>query len=309
MPYDLIIIGGGPAGITAGIYAARKKLKTLLFVRDFVGQVGKISEIENWPGEEMISGMDLMKKLSNHLKKFEIDIKEVDEVVKLSKSGESFDVETKKGNHFSSRSVIVTSGRVQRRLGVPGEEEFEGRGVSVCSTCDAPFYKDKIVAVIGGGNAGFRTALDLIPYAKQIYIFDATAKARADEVFQEQAKKSGKVEVIFNTKVLEIKGNKLVESILYQDLVLRENKELAIGGVFVEIGSKPATDFMRGLVDFNETGDIAINCKTCQTSVPGLFAAGDVTDIEYKQLIIAAGEGAKAALSAYKYLQDRAAGL
>ena len=307
--YDLIIIGGGPAGITAGIYAARKKIKTLLLVRDFVGQVGKISEIENWPGEEMISGMDLMKKLSNHLKKFEIEIKDGEEVLKLSKDEDNFRIETKKGSQILSKSIIVASGRTQRRLGVPGEEEFEGRGVSICSTCDAPFYKDKIVAVIGGGNAGFRTALDLIPYAKQIYIFDATAKARADEIFQEQAKKSGKVEIIFNAKVLEIKGNKVVESISYQDLVSQENKELAIGGVFVEIGSKSANDFMTGLVDFNISGDIIIDCKTCQTSLPGLFAAGDATDIEYKQLIIAAGEGAKAALSAYKYLQDREAGL
>lgn len=315
--YDLIIIGGGPAGITAGIYGARKKLNILLLTRDFVGQVGKISEIENWPGFEKISGQELMQNILNHFKKFacpptlgvkttggrEIEIKEGEDIKEIKKEGDIFEIESKRGNKFNSRAVIIASGRIHRLLGVPGEKEFTGRGVSFCSICDSPFFKDKKVAVIGGGNSGFRTALDLIPYAKKIYIFDALSKIKADEIFQERAEKSGKIEIILNTKVEEIKGKDKVERLLYQDLVSKEKKELAIDGVFIEIGSIPATDFLKDLVDFDEAGDIIINPKTCETKTAGLFAAGDVTDVEYKQIIIAAGEGAKAGLSAYEYLQ------
>lgn len=303
--YDLIIIGGGPAGITAGIYASRKKLKTLLITKNFVGQVGKISEIDNWPGFEKISGMELMKKLLSHLKRFETEIKEGEDVKELKKQGEIFEIETKRGEKFSSRAVVITSGRIPRLLGVAGEKEFLGRGVSTCSICDAPFFKDKIVVVIGGGNAGFRTALDLISYAQKIYIFEASSKVRADEIFQEKAKESGKVEIMLNTKVLEIKGKDKVEGLFYQDLASQEKKELAAEGIFIEIGSIPVTAFLKNLVEFNERGEIIINPKTCETKLPGLFAAGDVTDVEYKQLIIAAGEGAKAALSAYNYLQAK----
>jgi len=301
--YDLIIIGGGPAGITAGIYAARKKLKTLMLVRDLVGQVGKISEIENWPGEEKISGPDLIKKFSDHLKQFEIEIKDGEDVKDIRKEKDIFKVITKNKNEYSSRAVIVCSGRTQRTLGVPGEEEFFGRGLSHCSICDAPFYKDKTVAVVGGGNAGFRIALDMIPYARKIYIFEASSKIRADEAFQELAKNSGKIEIIFNARVESIGGEKAVSSVEYMDMVSKERKELSIDGIFIEIGSIPATDFLDKLVDFTDQGDVVINSKTCETRTPGLFAAGDVTDVKYKQLIIAAGEGAKAALSAYNYLQ------
>jgi thioredoxin-disulfide reductase len=302
--YDLIIIGAGPAGITAGIYAARKKLKTLLLVRDLVGQAGKISEIENWPGEKNISGMSLMQNLLDHLRGFEIEIKEGEIATDIKKKGEFFEIKTKRGNSYSTKTIVVASGRTQRHLGVPGEEEFTGRGVSICSTCDAPFYKDKIVAVVGGGNAGFRTALDLIPYASKIYILDASGKIRADEAFQEKANQSGKIEIIFNAKVLEIKGEKRAEHLLYQDVLTKEQKELPVGGVFIEIGSVPATEFLDGFVDFTKSGDVAINPKTCETKTPGIFAAGDVTDVVYKQLIIASGEGAKAALSAHNYLQN-----
>jgi len=317
--YDLIIIGGGPAGITAGIYASRKKLKTLLLTKDFVGQWGNISEVENYPAFEKISGMELVKRFLNHLKNFEIEIKEGEEVKKIKKNNEVFEIETKKDNKFQSRAVIVTSGRNPRPLGVPGEKDFIGRGISYCTICDAPFFKDKFAAVIGGGNAGFRAALDLIPYAKRIYILEASPKVRADEIYQERASQAGKVEIIFNTKVLEIKGKDKapksplatgvpaeglgIGSIVYQNLISQEKKELPIDGVFVEIGSIPVTSFLNTLVDFNEMGEVKIDSKTCTTKTPGLFAAGDVTDIEYKQIIIAASEGAKAALSAYNYLQ------
>ena len=303
--YDLIIIGGGPAGITAGIYSARKKLNTLLITKDPIGQVGKIREIENWPGIEKISGMELMQKLSNHLKKFKIEIKDGEEAKEIRKNEDIFEIEAKTGNKFDSRTVIIASGRNQRPLGVPGEKEFIGKGVSYCSICDAPFFKDKTVAVIGGGNAGLMTVLDLIPYAKKIYVFETSSKLRADEVFQEKAKNSGKVEIIFTAMAKEIKGKEKVEKLIYQDLISKEIKELPLDGIFVEIGSLPATNFVKDLVDFSQAGDIMINPKTCETKTLGLFAAGDVTDIAYKQMIIAAGEGTKAALSAYNYLQTR----
>lgn len=301
--YDVIIIGGGPAGITAGIYVARKKMKALMLVRDLVGQVGKISEIENWPGFGKISGMELMENLTKHLKQFDIEIRDGEEVIAFKKENGVFQIKTKRGKDFSSKTVIVASGRTQRPLGVPGEKEFLGKGVAICSTCDAPFFKDKTVVVVGGGNAGFRTALDLIPYSKKIYIFDAQAQSKADEAFQELAKQSGKVEVIFNAIVKEIKGKEKVEEIIYQDLVSHEITNLPAEGVFVEIGSIAADDFLKeDGVEFNKAGDVVVSPKTCETNLPGLFAAGDVTDIEYKQLIIAAGEGAKAALSAHEYL-------
>jgi len=305
MLFDLIIVGGGPAGITAGIYAARKKMKILIIVRDFVGNVGKISEIENWPGFEKISGMELMQKLIKHLRNFEIEILEGDEAKSVKKIGEEFEIQTKDAKKFTSRTVIIASGRSAVKLGVPGEAEFAGKGVSSCSTCEAPFFRDKIVGVVGGGNSGFRTALDLIAYAKKVYIFDATEKIRADEVFQEKARESGKIEIIFNAKVEKINGNDLVNELVYRDMISNEIKTLQIDGVFVEIGSMPATEFVNDLVDFNEAREIIIEQKTCKTKTPGLFAAGDVSDVQYKQLIVASGEGTKAALSAYNYLQEK----
>ncbi len=302
--FDLIIIGGGPAGVTAGIYAARKKLKTLLITKDFLGQASKASEVENYPGFEEISGSDLMEKFKNHLKKFEIEIKEKEWVKEIQKTKEGFKVKANHQEEYETKAIIITSGRDPRPLEVPGEKEFIGKGVSYCPICDAPFFKDKTVAVIGGGNAAFGTALDLIKYCPKIYILEFSSKIRADEINQERVKASGKIEVILNAQVKEIKGKEWVEALIYEDLLNKETKELPLAGVFVEIGSIPATSFVKDLVEFTETDEIKINPQTCETKTPGLFAAGDVTDIEYKQIIISAGEGAKAALTAYEYLEN-----
>jgi thioredoxin-disulfide reductase len=303
MTYDLIIIGGGPAGITAGIYDARKKIKTLLITKDFIGQVAKTAEVENYPGFKKISGIDLTKKLEAHLREFEIEIREGEKVKKIRKKGKNFEVNTAEGKNFEAKSIIIATGGDPRPLEVPGEKEFIGKGVSYCSTCDAPFFKEKKVAVIGGGNTGFEATLDLEKYAKKILIFERSDKVTADEILQEKVKSLGKVEILLNKEVKEIKGERNIDSLLYQDKISQKSERIPIDGVFVQIGSVPATAFVKSLVDFNEKDEIKIDTKTCATSTPGIFAAGDVTDIKYKQIIIAAGEGAKAALSAYEYLQ------
>ena len=301
--FDLIIIGGGPAGITAGIYAARKKLNTLIISKDFVGQVGKTSLIENWPGNKKISGVVFLERLKKHLDKFVIDINEGEEVLKIKKGKGVFEVRTTEKDRYFTKSIIIATGANPRFLEIPGEKKFVGRGVSYCVTCDGPFFKNKVVAVIGGGNAGFETALDLAGYAKKIYILEFSSEAKADEFLQEKAVKNKKIELIYLAAAKEIKGDGFVKSLSYQDLKSKKIKKLSVGGVFVQIGHVPAGGFVKGLVDFNKRNEIKINPRTNETKTKGLFAAGDVTSIPYKQIVIAAGEGAKTAISCYDYLK------
>jgi thioredoxin-disulfide reductase len=303
MIYDLIIIGGGPAGITAGIYAARKKLKTLLITKDFLGQVTKTGQIDNYSGFPEISGMKLMKKFEGHLKKFDIKINEDEEVTKVEKAGESFLVKTKKRNEFLGKTIIIATGRDPRPLEIPGEKEFIGRGVSYCSVCDAPFFKDKSAAVIGGGNSGFETALDLTKYAKRIFIFERSDKITADEILQEIIKKESKIQVHLNKEMKKIEGTGKVQALIYQDLKTGKTFQVPIDGIFVQIGSVPATGFLKGVCEFNENDEIKVDFETCITSCLGIFAAGDVNDGKWKQIIIAAAEGCRAALAAHNYLQ------
>jgi thioredoxin-disulfide reductase len=303
--YDLIIIGGGPAGITAGIYAARYKLNTLLIAKNFGGQMArKAVDIENYPGFEKISGLSLIQKFEKHLRKQKIDI-ERDSVTKVRKIGKNFSILTGSRKRFQSRVVVITSGADPRPLEVPGEKKFIGKGVSYCTACDAPLFADKTVAVIGGGNAGFEAALALVGYVKKVYILEFNPEVRADEINQFQAKKTGKIEVITSAALKKIQGKEFVESVIYQDRKSKTLKPLEVQGVFVEIGSIPATGFVKGLVDFNERDEIKIDPRSNMTKTPGLFAAGDVTDVKWKQIVIAAGEGAKATLSIYEYLQKQ----
>ncbi len=302
MSYDLIIIGGGPAGITAAIYAGRQKLKTLLITKEFSGQLAKKAvAIENYPGFEEISGIELIKKFERHLKKQDIDIK-MEEVIGVRKIDKKFTVVTKNKNEFESKAVIIASGADPRPLEVPGEKKFLGRGVSYCAVCDGAFFVNKNVAIIGGGNSGFETAIFLSKIAKKIYILEYGQEVKADSENQQIVKKTGKVEIITDVQIKEIQGNKFVESILYQDRKTGKNFILPIDGVFIEIGSQPASSFVRGLVDFNEKDEIKVDFESFQTKTPGLFAAGDVNEGKYKQIVTAAGEGAKAALAAYDYI-------
>ncbi len=302
MNYDLIIIGGGPAGMTAGIYAGRLGLKTLLITKSFGGQIAKKAvAIENYPGFESIPGIELVQKMEKHLRTQKIDI-EIDEVRKVEKAEQGFLVFAKK-KEFQAKAVILTSGADPRPLEVPGEEEFIGKGVSYCSVCDGPMFRNKVVAIIGGGNAGFETAIFLAKIAKKIYILEYGSKPKAFAANQETVKKTGKTEIITNTALKEIKGKKFVESIVYQDMKTKKEKTLKVEGVFVEVGYQPATSYVKGLVDFNERDEIKVEFETCQTKTSGLFAAGDLNVGAIKQIVTAAGEGAKAAISAYNYIQ------
>ena len=315
MIYDLVIIGGGPAGITAGIYAARQNLKTLLITKEFGGQIAKKAvPVENYPGFKEISGLELIQKFKKHLEKFKIDshyqnfgvgveIKK-DSVVKIKKDNESFEVLTESKNQFEAETVVVASGASPKPLEVPGEKKYIGKGVSYCTTCDGPLFKDKIVAVIGGGNAGFEAALFLSDFARRIYILEYGPRAKADVINQEKVDKTGKIKIITSAALKEIRGESFVSSIIYQDLKSKKLQALKVEGVFIEIGSQPATSFLKNLVDFDKKDEVIVDPRTCETKTSGLFAAGDVTSIKYKQIVVACGEGAKAALSAYRYLQN-----
>jgi alkyl hydroperoxide reductase subunit F len=301
--YDLIIIGGGPAGISAGIYAARQRLNTLLITKNFGGQIArKAVGIENYPGFKEISGLDLIKKFTEHLKKFNIEILQ-DSVVKVRRAGRMFSILTGTRKKTKARAVIVASGADPRPLEVPGEKKFIGKGVSYCTACDAPLFAKKEVAVVGGGNAGFEAAIALSSWAKKVYILEYFPEVRADAKNQERVSKIKKVEVITSVVLKKVEGKEFVSSVSFEDKKTKTLKKLSVEGVFVEIGSQPATSFVKGLVNFNKKDEIIIDPKTMQTKTPGLFAAGDVTDVVYKQVVIAAGEGAKATLSVSNYLQ------
>jgi len=301
MIYDLIIIGGGPAGISAGIYAARKKIKTLLITKEWGGQMLKAPDIQNWPGEKSISGVDLMKKMVEHLKKFEIEIKENKEVIDLEKKDKNFSVRDN-DQQYEAKTVIIATGKIPRTLNIPGEEEFKGRGVSICSTCDAPLFKNKEVAVVGGGNVGFDTALDLSKYAKKIYILEFSELMRGDPATKEKLEKTKKVEFHTNVAVKEIKGSKFVEEVVYEDRKTSKDHELKVQGVFIAIGMVAKAEFAGDLVELNEIGEIKVD-RNNNTKTLGLFAAGDITDVKYEQIVIAASEGAKSALAVVDYLK------
>jgi len=301
--YDLLIIGGGPAGMTAGIYTARQKLKTLLITKNFGGQMfQKAATIENYPGFEEISGADLIQKFEKHLKSHQIDI-EINTVKNVEKNGGIFLITASDKKQFQSKAVIVASGADPRPLEVEGEKEFIGKGVSYCVACDGPLYAGKTVVVVGGGNAGFEAAISLSNYARKIYILESGNKIKAEQAIQDQIKKIAKISLLTEVVLQKIQGNNFVESVVYQEKASKKSVTLDVQGIFVEIGSQPATSFVKDLVDFNEKDEIIADPKTSMTRTPGLFTAGDVDDVPYKQIVIACGEGAKAAISVSAYLQ------
>ncbi|MFH1820723.1 MAG: FAD-dependent oxidoreductase [Candidatus Nealsonbacteria bacterium] len=305
--YDVIIIGGGPAGMTAGIYTARQKLKTLLITKNFGGQMArKIVAIENYPGFEKISGLELIQKFEKQLRSHEIDIETNATVNKVKKTGDLFSVQINSKKNFKAKAVIIASGADPRPLEVPGEKKFIGHGVSYCTACDGPLFVDKNVVVVGGGNSGFEAAVSLSSYVKKIYLLEKGKKLLADEDNQARARATGKIEVIIGAGIKKIQGKDFVDSVVYQDTKTNKLNTLSVEGVFVEIGSQPATSFVKDLVDFNEKDEIMADAKTSQTKTKGLFSAGDVDNVPYKQIVIACGEGAKAALSVAEYLKKNA---
>jgi len=304
MVYDLIIIGAGPAGISAGIYAARSGIKTLLLTEDFGGQMTeKAVPIENYPGFKKISGQDLISRFMDHLKQFDVEIKQ-EGVKTVEKKENRFLVFSENDIQYEAHSLIIATGAKHKKLNVKGEDEFVGKGLSYCVTCDGPLFQDKAVAVIGGGNSGFEAALALSDFASKISILEYGKNVAADKVNQEKVEKIEKIEVITNAALNEIKGKDFVEGLVYKDRISKETKEITVDGVFVEIGVYPVSAFLKDLVQLNDRNEVVVDAKTTKTSIPGLFCPGDVSDILYKQIVIACGEGAKAALSAYQYLKQ-----
>lgn len=307
--YELIIVGGGPAAVAAGVYAARKQIKTLLIAESFGGQSLVSNDIQNWIGTKSLSGLELAKNLEAHLRAQQetngLEIVDADRVTKITKTGSGdFYVETQSEKIFESRTVLLCSGSRRRRLGVEGEDRLDGKGVVFCSTCDAPLFKNKIVAIVGGGNAGLEATVDSIPYASKIYLM-VRSELRGDPVTQEKIKKHPKVTILLNTAIKEILGDKMVTGLRYQDTKTNETKELTVDGVFVEIGSVPNSEMVKGLAEINPIGEVVANPKTQESSVAGLWAAGDVSDVLYKQNNISAGDAVKAVLNIYEYLHKR----
>ena len=295
--FDLIIIGAGPAGITAGIYAARRGIDFLVITKDIGGQAAWSSEIENYTGYQFITGPELAKKFEEHIRKYNIALKENEEVIELEKIDGAGSLKTDKGL-YEARTVIIASGKKSRELNVPGEKEFKNKGLTYCATCDGPLFSGKDVAVIGAGNSALDAALQLIHIAKQVYLVNITSSLSGDVIMRKKVEESKTITILNNTQVIAILGDKMVNGIK----IKREGKEevLSVQGVFVEIGLIPNSEFAKE-VEKNHLGEIKVNCRN-ETSIPAVFAAGDVTDVPEKQIIIAAGEGSKAALSVFRYL-------
>lgn len=302
--YDTIIVGAGPAGAAAAVYAARKKLKTLVITEMFGGQSITSSSIGNWIGEIAISGMQLSEKLKKHVVvQNDVEIKEQENVVGVGEGPNcTYEVKSDKGGSYWSKTLIVASGARRRRLNVPGEDKFDGKGIAFCSTCDAPFYNDLDVMVTGSGNSALEAVIDLLPYARKIYLIMRGEKLKGDPVNQGKVTQSPKVQIIESAEVQEILGNRTVTGLRYKEKKTGEIKELSVSGVFIQIGLIPNSEFIRPLIDTNEAGEIVVDHATGKTSKIGIFAAGDVTNDPFKQNNIAAGDGVRAALSAYDFV-------
>ncbi|MFH1826252.1 MAG: FAD-dependent oxidoreductase [bacterium] len=291
---DLIIIGAGPAGITAAVYAARKKMDFTVITKDIGGQTIWSGDVENYTGFQFITGPDLAQKFRQHLEQYQFDLQEGFEVNKIKQVKNGFSVKVSNGPTLEAKTLIIASGKVPRLLNVPGEQEFKGKGITYCATCDGPLFANKTVAVIGGGNSGLDAVLQLMKICPKVYLLSNTAKLSGDEVMQDKIKAAKNVEIIYKAQVKAVVGQQMVSGLKLAD------RELSVQGVFVEIGLVPHAAFI-DFVAKNKKGEIEINCGAA-TSVPGVFAAGDVTDVPSKQIVIAAGDGAKAAMAASNYL-------
>ncbi len=297
--YDIIIVGAGPAGLTAAVYTTRRSMKTLVISKDVGGQMGLTDDIENYPGFESIGGMELGKKMHEQAAKTGTEFL-FSEVTDLEKKGEEFVVKTI-DKEISARAVILAFGLTPRNLNVPGEAELTGKGVTYCATCDGPLYKDKEVAVIGGGNSALDAAEYMSRLCKKVYLIHRRDQFRGEQVLVDQVKATKNIEIIYNANTTAIKGKDRVEGLTYKTLDDKDG-EIAVSGIFIEIGHVAKTDWLQDILEVNDRQEIKIT-KDCQTNMAGVFAAGDISDITYKQAVISAGEGAKAALQAYRYLQ------
>ncbi len=303
MKYDLAIIGGGPAGVAAGVYAARKKLKTVFITKEFGGQSSVSEHIQNWIGTVSISGGDLAKSLEAHLRAYAADVVDINDKTytqKIEKTSGGFTITTDKGT-FDAKTVLVTVGSVRRQLTTPGADVFENKGLTYCASCDGPLFADQDVIVVGGGNAAFETAAQLLAYCKSVTLFNRSAEFRADPVTVEKTLAHPKMKAIKNAELTKIEGDQFVSGVTYK---LKDGSEhkLATAGIFVEIGLIPNTDSTKDLVSHDTYGHIIADPRTQRTSVDGVWAAGDCTDGLYHQNNIAAGDAVKALEDIYMYL-------
>jgi len=302
--YDLLILGGGPAAMSAAVYAARKMMNLAIITKDFGGQVRETSEIENWLGFQSINAKDLADRFEEHVKGFDIAVSLGTATTQVGKEADTFRVLIDDGRTYSSRALILATGKRHRPLNVPGEKELVGRGVAYCATCDAPLFKGKTVAVAGGGNSAFTTAIDLLKVGAEVALVNFIKGWQADEALQQRVKQIGKVSLLDYHQVMRIEGTDGVTAVVVKNRGNDKEKKLDANGVFVEIGLLPNSEPFKDIVKLNEHGEVIVDCS-CTTSVEGLFGAGDVTTVPHKQIVIAAGEGAKAALSAYDYLINK----
>ena len=299
--YDIVIIGGGPAGLSAGIYTARARLSSLLVERGAVGgQILNAEKVENYPGfPEGVSGFDLTQFIHQQATGFGLETVMV-EVTGIEVTGERKLVRTSQGD-FTARAVIIASGSERQKLGVPGEAEFTGRGISYCATCDAAFFREKPVAVVGGGNASLTEALELTKFASKITVIHRRDELRATKILQEKAFAESKIEFLWDSVVEEIVGEDFVSQIKVRNVKTNEALALDVSGVFVSVGFKPNTDYLGGILTLDAAGAIVTNDRM-ETSVPGILAAGDIRSNSIRQVIAASGDGATAAIYAEKYI-------
>ena len=305
--YDLAILGGGPAGVSAGVYASRKRLKTVFITKDFQSQSTVSEGIENWIGTIKISGQDFAKSLEAHLRAYAsdvVDIRTGEYVIKLEKSGTTFKIQTDQGS-YEARTVLIATGSHRRKLTVPGADTFEHKGITYCASCDGPLFADQDVAVIGGGNAAFESAAQLLAYCKSVTLLNRSDEFKADPVTVKRVLENPKMKAFLGAELAEVRGGKFVTSLTYRDKKSGEIHELPVTGIFAEIGSIPTTEYAKDVVALDPYGRIIVDAKTQATSTPGIWAAGDCTDGLYHQNNIAAGDALKALEDIYIYVHTR----
>jgi len=298
--YDVLIIGGGPAGLTAAVYCMRKGVDAAITIKKIGGQMGETSAVENYMGYRYINGVELVDRFREQVQQFSIAYDEGHEVSSIE-TGDLKHVWLDDGRKLSAKSLIIATGKSWRKLGVPGEKELTGRGVAYCTICDAPLFAGKRVIVAGGGNSGVEAAMDLARVASSVTVVQALDSLTADRLLVERLAGYANVSYVFNTVITAINGSDRVTSVSLKNSADNSISGLDADGVFIEIGLEPNSGFLRDRLSLNGAGEIEVDCM-CATSARGVFAAGDVTSVQYKQIIIAAGEGAKAALSACEYV-------
>jgi len=306
--YDLAIIGGGPAGVAAGVYAARKRLKTVFMAEVIGGQSTESLEIQNWIGTQKISGLDLAKSLKAHIEAYAdnvVDLKLGERALKVERKEGGFTIQTSKGAYEAS-AVLVATGGVRRKLEVPGAADYENKGLTYCASCDGPLFAGQDTVVVGAGNAGFETAAQLLAYAKSVTLLNRSGEfTRADKKTVDAVLANGNMKALLNTVPVEVKGNGFVSGVVVKNTVTGEVTEIPTAGVFVEIGMLPATDFVQGLVDLDAFNRIKVDAKNQRTSMLGVWSAGDCTDELYHQNNIAAGDAVKALEDIYFWLKTK----